>query len=83
MQYIQNFAGLTGQQFCPGHTPDPAIAHIYEAISLSLQLPGETLPPFEQQGLIATFNGVDIQQTCHYIQISTFTCIRQLLAAHN
>jgi hypothetical protein len=42
-------------------TPDPSIAScIYTEIGRRFQLPGEESPLFEQQGLISTFNGVDI-----------------------
>jgi hypothetical protein len=52
-------------------TPDPAIAaHRYDQTGKALQLPGKTSIPFEQQGLISAFNGVNIQQTRHYIKLS-------------
>jgi hypothetical protein len=45
-------------------TPDPAIAaHIYEKIGQLLQLPGKSSPPFEQLGLVESFNGVHVTQT--------------------
>ena len=65
-------------------TPDPEIArYIYERIGQKLQLPGETEPPFVDEGLVDSFNGVDILQTRDYIKLSCSTYIRRLLAAHN
>jgi hypothetical protein len=65
-------------------TPDPEIAcHIYERIGQKLQLPGEPAAPFVDEGLVASFNGVDILQTRDYIKLSCSTYIRRLLAAHN
>jgi hypothetical protein len=65
-------------------TPDPAIARlIYAKIGKKLQLPGETEPPFVDEGLVALFNGVDIAQTRDYVKVSCATYLRRLLAAHN
>jgi hypothetical protein len=51
-------------------TPDPTLAAcIYDQIGKSLQLPGESSPPFEQLGLVDSFNGVDVLQTRHYIKL--------------
>jgi hypothetical protein len=50
-------------------TPDPEIAcYIYAQIGQKLQLPGETDPPFVDEGLVDSFNGVDILQTRDYIK---------------
>lgn len=65
-------------------SPDPAIAaYIYERIGQKLQLPGETEPPFVDEGLVESFNGVDILQTQDYIKLSCSTYIRRLLASHS
>ena len=65
-------------------TPDPAIAaRIYTNIGRQLQLPGENTPPFEQQGIISSFNGVNILQTRHYTKISCPSYIHRMLAAHH
>ena len=64
-------------------TPDPEIARrIYARIGKKLQLPGETEPPFVDEGLVDSFNGVDILQTRDYIKLSCTTYIRRLLASH-
>jgi hypothetical protein len=64
--------------------PDPAIAaRLYDQIGKCLQLPGKTSVPFQQQGLIDSFNGVNILQTRHYIKLSCTSYIRRLLAAHH
>jgi hypothetical protein len=45
-------------------TPNPAIAtKIYDQVGQRLQLPGKPSPPFEQQDLIESFNGVNMLQT--------------------
>ncbi len=65
-------------------SPDPAIATtIFDAIGKKLQLPGETSPPFEQLGLMSSFNGVDVHQTRDYIKLSCTSYLRRLLAGHN
>lgn len=65
-------------------TPDPEIArYIYDRIGRKLQLPGEPAPPFVDEGLIESFNGVDLHQTRDYIKLSCSSYIRRLLAAHN
>jgi hypothetical protein len=64
-------------------TPDPKIAeYIYARIGKKLQLPGESEAPFVDEGLVESFNGVDILQTRSYIKLSCSTYIRRLLAAH-
>jgi hypothetical protein len=65
-------------------TPDPEIArYIYDRIGKKLQLPGETEASFVDEGLVESFNGVDVLQTQHYIKLSCSTYIRRLLAAHH
>ena len=65
-------------------SPDPAIATtIFDAIGKKLQLPGETSPPFEQLGLMSSFNGLDVHQTRDYIKLSCTSYLRRLLAGHN
>jgi hypothetical protein len=65
-------------------TSDPSIAtYLYEAIGKALQLPGEPTPPFEIQGHIKSFNGVDVHQTRDYIKINSENYIRRLLVAHH
>ena len=56
---------------------------IYARIGQELQLPGETEPPFVDEGLVESFNGVDILQTRDYIKLSCTTYIRRLLASHH
>jgi hypothetical protein len=65
-------------------TPDHAIVRLICAkIGEKLQLPGETEPPFANEGLVALFNGVDVAQTRDCIKVSCATCLRRSLAAHN
>jgi hypothetical protein len=63
---------------------DPTVAtEIYDAISLALQLPGKPSPPFVNEGLITSLNGIDMIQTCDYVKLTSATYIRHLLAAHH
>jgi hypothetical protein len=65
-------------------TPDPSIADaLYTAIGAKLQLPGEVKPPFVNEGLMTSFNGLDVLQTRDYLKISSTSYIRRLLAAHH
>jgi hypothetical protein len=43
----------------------------------------ETSPHFEQQGLVAAFNGVDVLQTRNYIKLSCSSYLHRLLTSHN
>jgi hypothetical protein len=63
---------------------DPAIAvYVYEHIGLKLRLPKEPKPPFEQLGIVDSFNGVDVLQTRKYTKLSCESYIRRLLLSHN
>jgi hypothetical protein len=68
----------------PLATSDPAVATIvYDAIGTTLCLPGEPVLPFEQQVLVAAFNGANMVHTCDYIKLTSESYIRHLLAAHH
>ena len=43
---------------------------IYDIIGRSLRLEKEPVDPFSYLGLVKDFNGVDIEQSSEYIQIS-------------
>jgi hypothetical protein len=57
-------------------TLDPSIAdNAYAAISCKLQLPGEVKPPFINEGIMTSFNGLDILQTHDYLKINSISYI--------
>jgi hypothetical protein len=69
-------------------TADPAIAtEVYNSIGATLQLPGEPTPPFVNEGLVESFNGVDMIQTrdyiSDYVKLTSESYICRLLKAHN
>ena len=55
---------------------------IYDYIGKKLQLNGEKVPPFKYLGPAKDYNGVDIDQTKQYIQISCSGYIDRLTRAH-
>jgi hypothetical protein len=65
-------------------TSDPAVTtQVYDNNGKALMLHGEPAPPFEQLGLVTSFNGVDMLQTCDYLKLNSESYIGRLLAAHH
>jgi hypothetical protein len=63
--------------------PDEALAKcIYGIIGSKLQLLSETQLLFTYLGLLDTFNGVDLLQTCDHVSISCHTYIECVLQTH-
>jgi hypothetical protein len=63
---------------------DPALAKfVYDKIGELLQLPGEATAPFENLGLLTSFNGVDLLQTPDHTKLSCESYLRRLLTAHH
>ena len=55
---------------------------IYGIIGKALRLPNETKDPFTYLGLINDFNGIDVEQTKDYIQISCPNYIDRIMTSH-
>jgi len=55
---------------------------MYSEIGTKLVLHNEADAPFECLGLVDSFDGCDILQTCDYIKLSTESYVRCLLKTH-
>ena len=64
-------------------SPNATLANeIYDIIGKKLQLPKEKNIPFKNLGLATSYNGVDIKQTKHYIEISCEDYIDRVARSH-
>jgi hypothetical protein len=45
-------------------------------------MPSEASSPFKYLGLLQDYNGVDVQQTADYIELSAVGCIDRVLQSH-
>ena len=57
--------------------------YIYTKNGGSLQLTGESDKPFSYLGLVEYFNGIDIEQSREYIQISCQNYIDRVIRSHH
>jgi len=55
---------------------------VYSNIGAKLTLHNEVEAPFEYLGLVDSFDGYNVLQTCDYIKLSAESYIRRLLKAH-
>ncbi|KAG7356322.1 reverse transcriptase RNA-dependent DNA polymerase [Nitzschia inconspicua] len=55
---------------------------VYDFIGKALQQPHEAQPPFTYLGLLSDYNGVDVQQTADYIEMTSAGYIDCLLCIH-
>ena len=64
-------------------SPDEDIAKaIYDIIGQRLMLPGEDKPPFAYMGLVNDYNGVQVEQSSHFVSISEGKYIDRVLKTH-
>jgi hypothetical protein len=55
---------------------------IYDLIGKQLEMPREASPPFKYLGLLQDYNGVDVNQTADYIELSAEGYIGRVLQSH-
>ena len=55
---------------------------IYDIIGKDLQLPKEDTIPFTKLGIITDFNGIDVEQSKDYIQLSAANYIDRIMTSH-
>ena len=55
---------------------------IYDIIGKQLRLPNENKDPFTYLGLVKDFNGIDVEQSKEYIQISCVNYIDHVITSH-
>jgi hypothetical protein len=68
--------------FCLAAPSESFARQIFGIIGRKLQQPNEATPPFEYLGLITDYNGVDVNQTSHYIELTSTGYISRLLRSH-
>jgi len=68
--------------FALGCRQESTAKSIYADIGTKLTLHNEAEAPFEHLGLVDSFDGYGVLQTCDYIKLSAKSYIRHLLKAH-
>jgi len=68
--------------FALGCHQESTAKSVYAKIGAKLTLHNEAEAPFEHLGLVDSFHGYDVLQTCEYIKLSAASYIRRLLKAH-
>ena len=68
--------------FALGCRQESTAKSVYGEIGAKLTLHNEAEAPFEYLGLVDSFDGYDVLQTCDYIKLSVESYIRRLLKAH-
>ena len=62
---------------------DESIANeIYDIIGNDIKLPTEDKVPFTKLVLITDFNGIDVEQSGDFIEISCFNYIDRIMTSH-
>jgi len=69
--------------FAVGCKSESTAKEVCGTIGRKLALHNEAEPPFECLGLVDSFDGCDVLQTCNCIKVSAESCMRRLLKAHN
>ena len=86
--YTGQFCGEKVLSFCQvddfalGCCQESTAKSVYANIGTKLTLHNEAEASFECLGLVDSFDGYDVLQTCDYIKLSAESCIRPLLKAH-
>jgi len=68
--------------FALGCRQESTAKRVYSNIGAKLTLHNEAEAPFEYLGLVNSFDGYDVLQTCDYIKLSAESYIQRLLKAH-